>query len=363
MATLYITSSETFSGKSALCIGLGKRFQRDGLRVGYMKPVNTLAQSRAGVPYDADVEFAKQTFELPEPVDVLSPVAITPQRTEAILKGEDKTDYEARLLAACRQVCQQYDVTILEGGYSLREGYMINLPSPYVASLLKAKALTVTRYEERLVVDQVLTAQKRLGDNLIGAVINVIPRQRMEFAQTVLKPFLEAQGVPVFGCLPRERLLQAVSIGELAEGLDAQVLCCTERMDDLVEHLMVGAMTVDSALSYFRRRPNKAVITGGDRSDIHLAALETDTRCLILTGNLSPSPLILTRAEEAGVPILLARYDTLSAVEIAEKYFGRSRFQQNKKVERFSQILDEKFDFEALYAALDLQPKRQYKKR
>ena len=30
MKTLYITSAETFSGKSALCIGLGLRFRRMG---------------------------------------------------------------------------------------------------------------------------------------------------------------------------------------------------------------------------------------------------------------------------------------------------------------------------------------------
>jgi len=354
MATLYVTSSETFSGKSALCIGLGKRFQRDGLKVGYMKPVNTLAQSRAGGPYDADVEFAKQTFDLPEPVDILSPVAITQHQAEAILRGEDRTDYEARLLAACCQVCQDRDVTILEGGYSLREGYMVGLPSPYVASLLQAKAITVARYEERQAVDQILTAQKRLGGNLIGTVINAIPRQRMEFAQTVLKPFLEARGVTVFGCLPRERLLQAVSIGELVEGLDAEVLCCADRLDDLVEHLMVGAMTVDSALSYFRRRPNKAVITGGDRSDIQLAALETSTKCLILTGNLYPSPLILGRAEEVGVPVILTKQDTLTTVEIIEQFFGKTRLHQEKKVQRFQEMLDERFDFDALYADLGL---------
>lgn len=49
----------------------------------------------------------------------------------------------------------------------------------------------------------------------------------------------------------------------------------------MVEHLMIGAMDVDSALTYFRRKPNKAVITGGDRPDIQLAALETSTKCTI----------------------------------------------------------------------------------
>jgi len=356
MATVYVTSSETYSGKSALCIGLGKRFERDGFSIGYMKPVNTLATCKGGECYDADVEFAKRIFHLEESLSTLSPVAISADEATAILKGESCVDCEGRLKEAFAIVSKGRDVTVIEGGYSLREGYMVGLPSHYVASLLGAKSISVARYEERLVVDQVLTAKMRLKDTLIGAVINAVPRQRMEYAQTVIKPFLENHGVKVLGVLPRERLLQAVSVAELAEGLDAQVLCCADNMDELVEHLMVGAMTVDSALSYFRRRPNKAVITGGDRSDIHLAALETNTRCLILTGNLQPSPLILARAEEANVPILLTRRDTLAAVEIAEQFFGRSRFQQQKKLDRFSQILDEQMDFVALYDALGLKP-------
>jgi BioD-like phosphotransacetylase family protein len=126
-------------------------------------------------------------------------------------------------------------------------------------------------------------------------------------------------------------------------------------MDELVEHLMVGAMRVDSALTYFRRKPNKAVITGGDRPDIQLAALETSTKCLILTGNLHPSPIILGRAEEVGVPMILVRQDTLSAVEVIERFFGKTRFHQEKKVMRFEEMLEDRFDFERLYAALDIQ--------
>ena len=66
MANLYVTSAETFSGKSALCIGLGIRFQADGLKAGYMKPVNVNSQLREGLPYDDDVAFAKEIFNMPE---------------------------------------------------------------------------------------------------------------------------------------------------------------------------------------------------------------------------------------------------------------------------------------------------------
>jgi hypothetical protein len=50
MATVYVTSTETFSGKSALCVGLGKRLLRDGFTVGYMKPVSTVARSSSISP-------------------------------------------------------------------------------------------------------------------------------------------------------------------------------------------------------------------------------------------------------------------------------------------------------------------------
>ena len=93
-------------------------------------------------------------------------------------------------------------------------------------------------------------------------------------------------------------------------------VCAT--VNALVELLTVGAMTVEAALSRFRQQTNKAVITGGDRTDIQLAALETSTTCLILTGNLQPSPLIVKQAEEFGVAILLVPTNTMETIEKIE---------------------------------------------
>ncbi|NLE76688.1 MAG: phosphotransacetylase family protein, partial [Chloroflexi bacterium] len=208
------------------------------------------------------------------------------------------------------------------------------------------------------VVDNALTARKRLGDSMLGVVINVVPRPRMEFAETVIRPFLEAHNVPVFGILPQERLLQSLSVGEIHEALGGDMLCCHERTDQLVEHLMVGAMSVDSALTYFRRKPNKAVITGGDRPAIQLAALETSTRCLILTGNIQPNPIILSRAEELGVPMIMVPYDTLTTVEIIERFFGKTRFHQGKKIAALSELLEQRLDWGRLYQALGIKAKK-----
>jgi BioD-like phosphotransacetylase family protein len=354
MATLYITSTETFSGKSALCVGLAKRIQRDGFSIGYMKPLSAGARLAAGM-VDEDAEFFKKTFNLPDSLEDMAPIGITPRMVEAILAAEDRTDYGARLKSAYERVAKDRDVIILEGGSNLREGYLIDLPAVQVATMLGALGLAVVKYGSDLqILDDALTARKRLGALTIGVVLNAIPRQRMPFMQEVVKPALEARGVPILAVLPQERLLLSVSVGELAEFLSGKILCCEDRADELVEHLMVGAMGVESALSYFRRKPNKAVITGGDRPDIQLAALETSTKCVILTGNLRPSPIILGRAQEVGVPMILVRQDTLTAVEVIERFFGKTRFHLDKKIQRFEEMLEDRFDFERLYAALQL---------
>ena len=356
MATLYITSAETFSGKSALCVGLGVRFGNDGLKAGYMKPVNTHCLLREGVAYDEDVAFAKQVFSMPESLEILCPVALTPAKYEQQLRGPE-TDYEPRLMEAFDAVSAGRDVMVLEGGRSLREGYIVGLPPKHVVELLKARPILVVKYDDGMMVDRVLTAQSYFGDVLMGVVINEVPRTRLDHVQDVVTGYLTRHGIPVLGVLRKDQLLAAPSVAELAEGLQAEILCSADHTQELVEHMLVGAMSVESALTYFRRKPNKAVITGGDRADIQLAALETSTRCLILTGNLYPSAAVLNRAEELDVPVLLSNLDTLSAVDIIEGYFGRSRFQQPAKIDRFMALLAEYFDFATLYKGLGLSPK------
>jgi uncharacterized protein len=123
----------------------------------------------------------------------------------------------------------------------------------------------------------------------------------VDFVANIAVPHLESRGVPVFAIVPESRSLAALTVRELIDVLQAEVLTEETDLDALVENLTVGAMTAEAALSRFRKQTHKAVITGGDRTDIQLAALETSTACLVLTGNLRPSPLIIKQAQENGV--------------------------------------------------------------
>jgi hypothetical protein len=194
-------------------------------------------------------------------------------------------------------------------------------------------------------------ASECLGRRLIGVVFNAVPEQLVRFAQSDVATFLSGRGIPTFGVIGRDPLLSSVSVAEIVESLGATVLSAEGNLDMPVESFMVGAMGQEKALRFFRRKARKAVITGGDRADVQLAALETDTRCIVLTGNLPPSGIVLSRAEELGVPMLLVEADTLSTVEAMEGLLGRVRLHDPVKAARMREMFETAVDTDALMAA------------
>ncbi|MGD0229185.1 MAG: phosphotransacetylase family protein [Syntrophorhabdales bacterium] len=352
---IYVTSTDRFSGKTALCTGLLRRLRAAGHAAGYMKPVSTTPRADGGRLVDEDVLFVRSVMGLSDPIESMAPILLAPDAVKAVLDGGDTRPFEDLAIEAYRTIATGKDAVVIEGGGSLREGRIINLPPERLIRLFGARALVVVPYvETRQVVDDLLITALLLGNSLAGAIINSVFPHRLSYAEEKVRPYLASRGVPVLATLPKDKLLLSVSVGELLEGLAGEILCCEDALGELVENVMVGAMAVENALSYFRRSPHKAVITGGDRVDIQLAALETSTRCLILTGNLYPNPLIIALASERRVPLIVTRHDTLSAIQAIENFFGKTRFHQEKKVAYFERLLEARMDFDALSRALGI---------
>jgi BioD-like phosphotransacetylase family protein len=356
MKTLYVTSVERHSGKTATCLALAKHLQAAGYRVGYFKPLSLQPWRMAGRVADEDAAFAKEALALKVEPWEISPVVLTADFLRAHMSGETETDLMKQVRSAFEAACVDQDVLLLEGGGSLREGYIVGLPTPAVAADCGGDVLALVKYRDEVrVLDDALAAHTRLGETLCGIIINRVPPDAMTFVFEVAVPYLERQGIPVFGVLPEVRSLEALRVAELVAVLEAEVLTEHYSPEAIVETLTVGAMTSQAALSRFRKQTNKAVITSGDRADIQLAALETSTTCLILTGNLRPSPLIIKQADEFNVAVLLVRTNTLETVEAIERIFGKTRLGQVAKLQQFEALLSEHVDLDRLYQVLNLE--------
>ncbi len=127
-----------------------------------------------------------------------------------------------------------------------------------------------------------------------------------------------------------------------------------EKMAELVENFMVGAMSIDPGPEYFGRKDNKVVVVRSERPDMQLAALQTSTRGLILTGNTTPMPIVIARAQEKSIPLILAGDNITTVMKNIEDALDSTRFNQENKLPRLAEIMEQHFDFQTVSKELGL---------
>ncbi len=351
---LLIGSTEASSGKSSVVLAIAAQLQAQGLTISYGKP---LASAKAGSPdpseVDTDLNFIPQMLGLPPQSCRPTLVSLNDQTLAEQLRTRTQRDFSDDLKTYWDH--EVGDVVLLEGPATLEEGAIFKLSLPEMAGTLGGAVVLVMPFSHRRMVDEILSAQGRLGTALIGVVINSIAAKDGEWVQTVVVPYLEEQGIPVLATLPQEPFLRGVRVAEIVRHLDAEVLCCDNHLDLVVESLKIGAMNVNTALRFFSQGTHQAVVTGGDRRDLQIAALETSTHCLVLTGQITPAKDVLALAKDKEVPVLAVATDTLSTVEQIDALFGHVPLNNPDKVPLVQEVMAPRLDIARLMALLELE--------
>ncbi len=358
--TVLLASTSPLSGKSAFAVGIGNALQGQGYAVGYCQPL--LFDHEYDRLSPDHISFMRDALHLHGETDErIAPVHLSDASMAEMLRDCRLADFDApaRARATFDMLAMDKDVMIVEGPDTRDEGSVVGLNAADQAELLDAHVILIARGHNPWVIDRVKAYHRDLGERLLGVVLNIVPRSSLSYVTGTLAPAIEHLGVPVLGVLPEDRTLRSVSVKQVAKYLDGRVLCAADQSGALLEHVVVGAMAVESALNHLKRRERTALVTGGDRTDLLTAALASPevvdaTACFILTGDLYPSPRILVQAEERGVPCVLVRHDTHSTTELLDRVFGQVRFAQERKIERFGALLHDRFDFARFARAVGL---------
>jgi BioD-like phosphotransacetylase family protein len=350
MIPIFIASNTFYSGRTFISLGLALKLMEQGYKVGYIKPIGKTPVKTGKDVYDADALFIKETLGLEEPLDVISPFVQTYESQTLLFEGRLK-DVKKHILNSFRSL-KTKDFVIIGGAGDLFEGALLGINAPPLLDAMKANLLIVERWRGEASTDSLFGMSKLIGDRFCGGIINKVPVSAVGYVKDTVRPFLEKKGIKIFGVFTKDRALDAVSVRQLNNILNGKVLCCEDRLDEYVENFSIGAMDVDSALNYFRRTPNKAVITGAHRSDIQLAAMETSTRCIILTGGITTNAVVIGKAQTKGVPIISVVDDTFTTIDKIEGSIGKTSIREKQKVERVKELMDIEFDMKRFLKTL-----------
>lgn len=348
---LYIGATRPFSGKNMLAVGIGLRLQKQGFNPGYMKPVGALPTNRQGILGDEDAFFVQDILALEHPADMVTPVLVTQDFKMRAFSGQPAGDIQ-QIKNAYASIQAGHDVMLVGGSGHMHSGKYFGMDGFRLARELDLKVIIIDRLNPGVNYDLLMAYKELLGDRLIGVVLNDVPPSFNSEVNSLIVPFLETNGIPVPGVIPHDPLMSSIQAGDLAESLGGKLITAQNKATGMVENFLIGTMQVENFMTYFRRNQNAAVIVGGDRADVQLVAIEGDCPCLILTGNLFPNDIILSRAETLNVPIIMVRNDTYSIALKMEQILSRHKLRDIIKVRQTAELVNSSLDFNALRQGL-----------
>jgi BioD-like phosphotransacetylase family protein len=314
VGVLYIVSAEEGAGKTAICAGLAINLLNAGKKVGYLKPSRRVGTEKGQA--DGDIDFMRKVLGLSDVVNAPD-----------IIKGRD--------------------IVLVEAGLGQSAGDAMSKATYGAAKEMKAKAIAVEAYSGQ--ASKFTDVYKGFGESLLGVVLNKVPQSQLKRVREEATAQFSKSGIKVLGVVPENRVLLAITVGELAECLQGKILNSAERSGELVENYMLGAMVVDSGLEYFGRKSNKAAVIRQDRPDMQLAALETPTKCLVLSGSSQPPVYnVLYKAESRGIPIITTETTVSDIVTSIENALMKTRFNQEKKLAKLAEIVKQNLDLKAI---------------
>ncbi len=353
MRTIIVASTEPYAGKTGICVALLGELRERGVDAGYFKPYGTMPYRDGDLLTDRDAFYINSTLAKPGPVASVCAIVRSERFVEEVLLAREPSPSD-RVADAFAIASKGRDVMVVEGPSDVFQGMAAGVHLCAVADLLDGRVLLVDHPEHLELPDAVLGAADCLGVRLGGVVLNRIHESRAVEIAEHLVPYYKGRGIPYFGMIGDDPTLGSITVNELVDELGGTVLCAEDRLDEPVESFMIGAMGQEKALRFFRRKAHKAVITGGDRADVQMAALETSTTAIVLTGNMPPSSFVLARADELGVPMVLVDMDTLTAVEKLEGIMGQVRLHGPGKADRMREMFRAGVSVDDLFAAFGL---------
>ena len=337
---VFIAATRMNDGKTTTSLGLIAALQKIYPRIGYIKPVGQRFVEIEEQKIDEDTVLMDAVFRLNCPLVDMSPIAVEPDFTRRYLESANRDSLVKKIEKAFDRVAWEKDFVLCEGSGHAGVGSVFDLSNAQVARILGAKVIIVTQGGIGKPIDEVALNQalfEREGVEVIGVIINKVIGTKLEFITDFARRGFRRKGLDLLGVIPHERILSSPTLDSIRADLNAQSLNDSPRMQNLVDAVVVGAMSAESARSHFQ--PGALLITPGDREDLLLALAESlatgnalKMAGVVLTGGLQPSATAINAIRRMPFPVLLAAEDSYEVASRVHDVIVKTRPADTEKI-------------------------------
>jgi uncharacterized protein len=341
MKSLIIGSVAEGAGKTSFVVGLAKALN---IKFGYLKPLGDRLVYRKKRLWDYDSALMVNIFGLEQSSEDMT-IGFEHAKLRYMY---DEAGTKGKLL----ELAQKLDgnqALLVEGGKDLTYGSSVRLDTISLARNLNAKLILIMSGDEGTVHDQITFTKKYVDMAGIDFAVVINKVSNLEDYKNTHLQDIKDMGIKVLGILPYEHELTYFSTGFLAEKLQARVIAGETGLNQRVKHVFVGAMSGDvAARGPLFKKESKLVITGGDRSDMIVAAMEGSTAGIILTNNIIPPQNLISKAQDRNIPMLLVPFDTFETARQIDHMAPLLTKDDSNRIELLTKLISQHIDTKTL---------------
>ncbi len=308
-------------GLTSVALGFVRALQRDGLKVGFVKPI---AQPTAGEHPGSPLKMAETSSHFARTLcltEAPEPISLT-YAEDLLRKGELDLLLE-EIATMTEAVRADHDVVVVEGLIPFADLQIAQRLNVEIARSLGAEVVPVvngTDNDGKRLTDAVALARRQYlreaSRHFAGLLVNKLPEHGNRQTLTEALAAAEMGECEVIGAIPYRPSLNTPRLSDLVSSLDLKV----EQGGDLdavrVREIVVVARSVENMID--RLLPMTLVVMPGDRSDVALATALAHERGIPIAGILltcgarlaPPIADLITSSAHANLPILLTQDDT-----------------------------------------------------
>lgn len=332
---VFIAATRQNDGKTTTSLGLIAALQQTFPRIGYIKPVGQRFVEIAEQKIDEDTVLMDSVYGLNCPLVDMSPIAVEPDFTRKYLEAANNEALVRKIQNAFDRVAWEKDFVLCEGSGHAGVGAVFDLSNAQVAKHLGCKVIIVSRGGIGKPIDEVALNQalfEKEGVEVIGVIINKVLEGKVDYIADFARRGLKRKGLELLGVIPHRAVLTQPTMDLIRDELKADVLNQPPSLHQAVEDVVVGAMSAQNAVRFFKR--GALLITPGDREDIVAAACAHGRAMagIVLTGGLQPGADALRAAKALSIPVLLARDDSYQVASTVHDLTVKTRPTDAEKI-------------------------------
>jgi phosphate acetyltransferase len=355
--SLYITATETRSGKSAISLGVMEMLGRKICRVGFFRPI--INATPGSEKRDNDIHLIASHFKLDFPYEKMYGYT-TKETADLVSQGKD-TEILEGIIKKYDELKKTCDFVLCEGTDYASSSAAFELDiNAEISKNLGAPVLLVSNAFQRSVDDTIRSIElafESLSEKGCQTIATIVNRASPQDGQEIVRILKEKEATAnhLIFALPNEASLANPTVGEIADSLGAEVLYGEEELNRHVYSFTVAAMQLRNFIP--RIGHGSLIITPGDREDVIIASLASvassamdNIAGILLTGGLKPKGPIwhLIQGFTRKVPILSVKEDTFPTATLVDKIHAIISPYDDRKITQALGVFDKNIDVEQL---------------